>query len=473
MKKATSLIWICLIAVSAYAVLLSPVTQSSVDSSKDKQLTTDLNTEEAPVAIRDNTGKIWVFFVSYRSGGNPSAIWYETSDDNGKRWSIPYLLTTSIYPGGPISTCGISVMQDSTGKFWLVISMNKTPGGGDAEMWFMTSDDGGNTWSDPKKPYEGTAPWPGYGSPTIVEAFGKVWIFFTHYEPEGFKYVCSDDGGLTWSSPADLPAGGLVGSPHCMRDIGGNIWLFYIRQPGWYTEYARNISCMMSSDGVTWSSPINIEEMGPGQENYPWGIQDSSGRIVVFFDNFPSSTSDIFYVVSDNNGIVWSEPKRFTEDPSQDWDATAVTTDNGLLVLWVSNRSGNWDIWYRYFTIGANVDIDPDTLNLKSKGELISAYIELPEGYNVADINVSTVTLNDTVSAELKPTDIGDYDNDTVPDLMVKFDRAKVIRYILNSVDIEERFMKVTLTITGKLNDGTPFKGSDTIKIIMPAHKWA
>jgi len=118
------------------------------------------------------------------------------------------------------------------------------------------------------------------------------------------------------------------------------------------------------------------------------------------------------------------------------------------------------------------IDFDLDTLNLKSKGSVVTVYIEFPEGYDVTDINVSTIMLNRTVPAKLSPTAIGDYDNDTVPDLMVKFDRAELISYILANVNmtqlVEERFMTVTLTITGKLNDGTAFQGSTTITIILP-----
>jgi len=118
--------------------------------------------------------------------------------------------------------------------------------------------------------------------------------------------------------------------------------------------------------------------------------------------------------------------------------------------------------------LSATVDIDPDTLNLRSRGKWITAYIELPSGYNVADINVSTIMLNNTIPAELMPTAIGDYDNDTVPDLMVKFDRQAVIDLILANCRFINRFGTTTLTIAGYLNDGTPFQGSDTIKIIMP-----
>ena len=139
---------------------------------------------------------------------------------------------------------------------------------------------------------------------------------------------------------------------------------------------------------------------------------------------------------------------------------------------------GSYILETRPPVITATIDIDPDTLNLKSNGKWITAYIELPEGYNVADINRTTILLNDTIPVDSFWTDkplesvIGDYDNDTIPDLMVKFERARVISYILANINktklFEEKFMRVTLTITGKLNDGIPFQGSDIITIVMP-----
>jgi len=109
--------------------------------------------------------------------------------------------------------------------------------------------------------------------------------------------------------------------------------------------------------------------------------------------------------------------------------------------------------------ISATVDIDPDTLNLKSKGEWITCYIELPEGYDVNDIDVGTVVLNGAVPAEPKPTEVGDNDHDGVPDLMVKFDRSSV-------QDILEPGDEVEITVTGELTDRTLFEGSDTIRVI-------
>ena len=107
----------------------------------------------------------------------------------------------------------------------------------------------------------------------------------------------------------------------------------------------------------------------------------------------------------------------------------------------------------------ATVDFDPDTLNKKSEGKWVTVYTELPEGYGVTDIDVSTLMLNETVPAELHPTEIGDYDSDGIADLMVKFDRDAV-------VDILPIGDAVNVTVTGKLYDGTPFEGCDAIRVI-------
>ncbi|MGD8506911.1 MAG: hypothetical protein PVF15_09665, partial [Candidatus Bathyarchaeota archaeon] len=123
--------------------------------------------------------------------------------------------------------------------------------------------------------------------------------------------------------------------------------------------------------------------------------------------------------------------------------------------------------------VHADVDLKPDTLNLKSMGKWITCYIEVPEDLDVGNIDVSTVMLNETVPVSLLdvpapepvPTEIGDCDSDGILDLMVKFDRAMVSELIL-SEDITHG--NVTLTITGWLFDRTQFEGTDTIRVLHP-----
>ncbi len=131
--------------------------------------------------------------------------------------------------------------------------------------------------------------------------------------------------------------------------------------------------------------------------------------------------------------------------------------------------SGDFDFWLIKLApeeIPATVDIDPNTLNLKSKDEFVTAYVELPEGYDVADIVLETVYL-DGIPAVTDPvygfvknqkSYLFDRDGDgTTETRMVKFDRQAVIALL--SVG------EATLTITGEVNS-TRFEGSDTIKVV-------
>ncbi len=114
----------------------------------------------------------------------------------------------------------------------------------------------------------------------------------------------------------------------------------------------------------------------------------------------------------------------------------------------------------------ASVDIDPNTLNLKSRGKWVTVYIELPESYDVYDIDINTVMLNGEVPAESDPkygfvkdpeSRIGDYDDDGIPDCMVKFDRLAVQGILAVGDEVE-------ITVTGEVG-GIPFEGSDIIRV--------
>lgn len=106
--------------------------------------------------------------------------------------------------------------------------------------------------------------------------------------------------------------------------------------------------------------------------------------------------------------------------------------------------------------IEATVDIDPDTLNLNSNGNWITAYIGLPQGYDVTEIDPATITLNKSVLAER--VQVGDEDGDGIPDLMVKFDRAQVS-------DILQPGDEVEIVVEGEA-DTFLISGTDTIRVI-------
>ena len=137
---------------------------------------------------------------------------------------------------------------------------------------------------------------------------------------------------------------------------------------------------------------------------------------------------------------------------------TLLLDSNGIEIPAVK-EDGYYEIW----TVIANVDINPQSLNLKSRGRWITCYVELPEGYNVSDVDISTIMLDTTISADLSVSIvIGDYDNDAVLDLMVCFNRTVVAEYILSKNVV---FGNITLEVSGKLYNGAEFIGTDTVLV--------
>jgi hypothetical protein len=156
---------------------------------------------------------------------------------------------------------------------------------------------------------------------------------------------------------------------------------------------------------------------------------------------------------------------------------TDISWSNGLSTAWdfvddPYDDTGSEDVWdiapeindgYPFLScmvqaIPATVDIDPDTLNLKSKGKWITCHVELPTGFDVSDISIDTMKLMEQLQTERHPTNIGDHDRDGIADLMVKFDRQEV-------QDIVEPGRNVEITVSGELCDGTIFEGSDHIRV--------
>lgn len=161
--------------------------------------------------------------------------------------------------------------------------------------------------------------------------------------------------------------------------------------------------------------------------------------------------------------------------------ATAPTPDEDTMYEWTTGASSE-TTWpgSANFTISSQpavlvraptiieaiIDIDPDTLNLDSNGQVVTCYIMLPEEYDVADIEIDSILLNDEIEVAIKNDKfwcaLQDSDADGVFDLlMVKFDRVVVQELVDEILLVGD---EVELTVTGTVG-GIPFIGSDTITI--------
>lgn len=123
--------------------------------------------------------------------------------------------------------------------------------------------------------------------------------------------------------------------------------------------------------------------------------------------------------------------------------------------------------------IPADIKIMPQCLNLTSKGNWLLCTIQLPEDHNVADIDTATIVLNGIIQPQWskifknEPKLLAKFRRPwrsnickDEPKLLVKFSRAEV------GDMLKDVCGDASLEVWGMLNDGTVFKGTDTIKVI-------
>lgn len=127
----------------------------------------------------------------------------------------------------------------------------------------------------------------------------------------------------------------------------------------------------------------------------------------------------------------------------------------------MSFRSGAW------VALVASVEIKPESLQLKSNGSPVEAFIIPPEGYITADIVVKSIRLcrgGEDCGENGVPVS-GKASTDGAGRLHVTFDRPDVIDLLSDT----KPPASVTLTVSGQLAYGTRFAGSDTVDIVDPA----
>ena len=102
--------------------------------------------------------------------------------------------------------------------------------------------------------------------------------------------------------------------------------------------------------------------------------------------------------------------------------------------------------------VEACINIEPNVLNLKSEGQWITCYITLPDWFDVAYIDASSVVLEDDIKAEWIWFD----EEEQVA--MAKFSRSE----LQDVLDVGE----VELTVSGDLRKVIKFEGTDVVKVI-------
>jgi hypothetical protein len=469
--------------------------------SEDINLTSNENRSISPdIAVWEN--KVHVVYAEDEGGPgyiDERFVWYISSNDNGETWNSSVRLDEE--PSKALKP-KIAVWDDKIHVIWFEF--------GDHSLHYVRSFDNGKTWSTERTIASGCYE-SGWHDITVNNSYVHV-----SYPSSDFKvsYVSSTDDGTTWITPKNLIPSNSSTARMAIAVSGANVHIVWKDtkragiSPQGYPVY--DIFYIKSEDnGFTWFSDEDITQTPLNRSSLP-DIEVSGQNIYVIYTQ-DDGIYQLYLSYSRDNGNTWVKNVKLTNSPKHVSDPSIAVENGNIYILWEdsrdrlyeiyfkssSNYGQTWDnstritdlsgciypeitadkywvhvVWWKMWWTGygddvyykrrevsrgpieTTIDIDPDTLNLKSKGRWITCYIDLPEGYNVNEIDISTILLEDTIPAEW-----GDVQGST---LMVKFSRSEVEDYIGAPQDAIE------LWVTGEFYDGTQFEGSDTIRVICP-----
>ena len=215
-----------------------------------------------------------------------------------------------------------------------------------------------------------------------------------------------------------------------------------------------------------------IDGVNTSLQEWAWINYVASG-IESIYVKFPNGTERF----ARNHGYIAPPPSEWWYDP--DWPREFILLQ---LVDFCIECPYDWpagsEWWVNYTAVScltvdynafaplvsdAKLSIRPNALNLQSKGKWFCGHIEFSQYHDVKNIDISTLLLNKTASVDSKaPIEIGDCDNDTLPDLTVSFNRTEITQLIV-SENITNG--NVVLAATGEPYRINSFNGHDAILV--------
>lgn len=245
-----------------------------------------------------------------------------------------------LYLGEPPSNEGTNLLVDNDGSIKFIYRVGDWDHGGFSdEVYYMTSNDEGSSWSEPQV-LGNTGPGKQCFT-TISPVSGEVIIFFIHSEKEqkgNYRFVRSENGRKDWTynHPFDTVRFGSMGYGNCL----------WIDMPDGHKRVLCGVhgnnqgaGCYYSDDdGKTWlpSNRAKVPNLIPNiwqtGSVEPSFIKLNDGRIWMLMRN---SNDQLWESFSKDNGKTWGEatPTRFKCGPNS-WVTTKRLSSGEILLIW-------------------------------------------------------------------------------------------------------------------------------------------
>jgi len=168
-----------------------------------------------------------------------------------------------------------------------------------------------------------------------------ILILFSAIVPLAFSMDWSPPMRLTWNSSEDW-------MPSIMKSNDGNMWVFWhSKRTGDEELFYKTYN---SSQTHPWSEEMRLTNH-PSVDAAPFVVQTFDNRTCVVWMTNRTGNYDIFYKIYD--GSSWSNDKQLTNDTRRDELPSIVEAYGKIWVFWDSKRgTNNYDLYYKTTTDG-------------------------------------------------------------------------------------------------------------------------
>lgn len=232
----------------------------------------------SPTIIASPSGNI---FVAYALTLNENrGIYMVSSSDVGENWESPRLVVDAVAAGMNMVD-NPTLIQTASGRLQLIFTQNAIPGDRNPiAMFYVSSDNEGDTWSQPFPIVEHPLGWFDMISPDAVQVH-QLWQGVVG-DVTSIWQEFSRDEGETWSQPADVTNyGGLGGLVDVVYDGAERLHLVQIVDvPGRGKSLKHWIY-----EGGNWSVQDDTSFAFPADTdvNFIDALATNDGRLITFF----------------------------------------------------------------------------------------------------------------------------------------------------------------------------------------------
>lgn len=175
----------------------------------------------------------------------------------------------------------------------------------------------------------------------------------------------SDSTAVSWSDETRLTtyASWDVG-PSITQMQDGTVWVVWQREYGDWPSTNWDLCYKTSSDyGVSWSIDTRLTT-DPSHDTAPSVCQAAGGTLFVAWASDRTGNYDIFYKTSSDGGASWSGEFRVTYDPNNDVVPDIIEDKNGIIwVVWSRKMAnGYYDVFWKTSSDGGVLWSDEEQL---------------------------------------------------------------------------------------------------------------